>query len=53
MRGLNTLHFNEATTIEAMEYWLRNKVFNKDDPMPAVKSVKYEDECFVVTLEGE
>jgi len=38
--GSNALELNEATMIAALQYWLDNKVVNKDESGPIVKSVK-------------
>lgn len=39
-KGMNELVVNEATMIEAFQYWLANKVFNPNEPAPKVTSVK-------------
>lgn len=38
--GSNTLELNEATMISAIQYWLDNKVLNKDEFKPIVTGVK-------------
>jgi hypothetical protein len=52
---------NEATMIEAVQYWLANKVLNKDEIGPKITSVKAtmatsghrEQGTFIVTLVRE
>jgi hypothetical protein len=38
--GVNTLEVNEATIIAAVQFWLSNKVLNKDETAPTVTAVK-------------
>jgi len=40
MKGANSMNLNQATMCEAIEYWLTNKVFNKDENSPIVSGVK-------------
>lgn len=39
MIGSNSLVLNEATMIEALQYWLTNKVLNKDELAPKVTGI--------------
>jgi hypothetical protein len=50
--GANELEVNEATMMAALQYWLDNKVLNKDEKSPKVTSVKPSacDNTFRVTL---
>lgn len=52
MIGNNSLILNEATMIEALEYWLVNKVLNKDEPSPRITAVSADNfQQFKVSIE--
>ena len=56
MIGNNSLTLNEATMIDIVQYWLDNKLLNKDEKSPTVKGVKaasrsgYENNTFEISL---
>lgn len=52
MIGNNSIILNEATMIEAIEYWLTNKVLNPHETSPRVRAVSADNfQHFKVTLE--
>lgn len=53
MKGMNELRLNKDTMCEAVQYWLTNKVWNKDEPSPDVTGVEYSGAHseFVVTIQ--
>ena len=55
MEGKNELVLNQSTICEAIDYWLKNKVWNANEPAPAVTKVTYNKdghyETFMVTLD--
>jgi len=57
MIGSNTIIFNQATMIEIVQYWITNKMMSKDEPSPAVHSVKATNvgmgDDFTVDLRSE
>lgn len=58
MKGSNKLYLNEATIIEAVDYWLRNKIWNANESAPAVKAVKFESshltgDAFIVSIQTD
>lgn len=57
MKGSNSLVLNEGTMIEIVQFWLNNKLLNKDEPAPVVtsfssssKAPPYGAPTFEVTL---
>jgi len=57
MKGTNELILNQGTICEAIDYWLKNKVWHSNEPAPTVTKVKYAKdgyyETFLVTMEME
>lgn len=54
MKGTNELKLNQATMMEAVEYWLTNKVIRGDISTPQVTQVAAESSHstgFIVTLQ--
>ena len=56
MEGKNELILNQSTICEAIDYWLKNKVWNANEPAPTVAKVSFTKdghyETFIVILES-
>lgn len=56
MTGTNSIEFNEATMIEIVQFYLDNKMLNKDELSPKVVSVRptkeYPGNAFDIVIEG-
>lgn len=50
MIGSNKIKFNEATMIQIVQYYLDNKLLNKDEKSPKVSSVKGESSEGMFTI---
>ena len=53
MIGNNEFHFNESTMIEIVQYYLDNKLLNKDECSPTVKAVQRSEGFFRVLVTKE
>jgi hypothetical protein len=54
--GKNELHLNEVSMVTIIQYYLDNKLLNKDNHSPKVEAVRVKDMnagIFIVSLQGE